>query len=300
MRLVFHTYTVCFGMLAALLLTACRTTDTDRSREGFFDIDGHRIHYRIDGSGPDLVMLHGGYLDLTMWQPQVERFKPDYRVIRYSDVGHGETETTGQPVAASAIINALLENTQTESATFIGLSWGAMLAIDYALLHPKRITQLVLISPGLNGWNYFRDTVAATNYANRRAALKAGDFKLAARLFHQNWVVGPRRDSSSLAPDFFDWSLASIAFNTRVHFGEDWSQIDTLPVTDRLSIVDVPTSLIVGDQDGQDILQITDVYATQLPRAEVYVVEGAAHLLSREKPEIFNAILANILSGNRP
>ena len=58
---------------------------------GFIEIDGVNLHYAIDGSGPDLLLLHANYANLIDWNPWVNLLKDHYRIIRIDIPGHGLT-----------------------------------------------------------------------------------------------------------------------------------------------------------------------------------------------------------------
>ncbi|MEM1120983.1 MAG: alpha/beta hydrolase [Bacteroidota bacterium] len=180
-------------------------------------MEGNKIHYKVDGIGKELMMVHGGYLDLSMWDKQVNEFENDWRIVRFSDLGHGKTQSKGQPIYGREIIEKLTGATSENPTTLVGLSWGAMICVDYALKYPDKVDKLVLVSPGLSSWPYFQDSIAAKNNALRKAAIKNGDIQRAASLFHQSWVVGPRREPSSIDKAFYEWSLTTIAQNMQNH-----------------------------------------------------------------------------------
>ena len=57
----------------------------------YLEIDGTRIHYRMEGSGPPLVLLHGVLAHLQTWDGWVERLKDRYRIFRVDLPGFGLT-----------------------------------------------------------------------------------------------------------------------------------------------------------------------------------------------------------------
>ncbi len=57
----------------------------------FVNIDGLNIHYRDEGQGPVLVLLHGVASSLHTWDGWVEQLQPHYRIIRLDLPGHGLT-----------------------------------------------------------------------------------------------------------------------------------------------------------------------------------------------------------------
>ena len=59
-----------------------------------FNVHKAKIHYKVNGDGEPVLFIHGGYLDLSMWDSQIEDLsKAGFQIIRYSDIGHGKTES---------------------------------------------------------------------------------------------------------------------------------------------------------------------------------------------------------------
>lgn len=279
-----------------LVMVSCSAQKNKKQGDSYLEVGDAQIHYKVSGKGQEMIMVHGGYLDLDMWQPQVKVFQKNKKVIRFSDVGHGKSRSTNPQIYGYEIIEGLSQATEKDPAVLLGLSWGAMLCVDYALKYPSKVDKLILVSPGLSGWNYFKDSVAAKNNELRQIAIDNDDINQAARLFHQNWVVGPRRDSSALESGFYNKSLEMITTNMKAHWKEDWSQLDSIPAISRLEQITVPTYIIIGDQDAKDIKLIAAAYDEKVPQSTKIAIENAAHLLTMEKPEKFNSILRQILS----
>jgi len=219
-----------------------------------------------------------------------------YEILRFSDLGHGQTKTQGtEEIYGYHIIERLSSATTENPTTLIGLSWGAMLCVDFALHYPDRVKKLILLSPGLNGWDYFHDSLALANNILRQKATLQNDIGEAAFLFHKNWVVGPRRKTTELEETFYRNSLDLITANMEGHWKEDWSLLDSIPAIENLENIDIPTFIIIGDQDAQDIKLIAEIYDEKVPHSEKIILENVAHLLSMEQPKVFNEVLLRIL-----
>lgn len=281
--------------ILVLIVASCSAQKNHQEKDTFLNFGDAQIHYKISGKGQEMIMVHGGYLDLNMWQPQIGEFRNDKRIVRFSDIGHGKSKSNNNQIYGHEIIVKLSQATEKNPAIIMGLSWGAMLCVDYALKHPNKVDKLILVSPGLSGWNYFKDTLAAKNNKLRRIAIENNNIEQAAILFHQNWVVGPRRDKSDLEPQFYEESLEMITTNMRDHWKEDWSKLDSIPAIKRLKQITVPTYIIIGDQDADDIKSIAEEYDEKVPKSTKFVIENAAHLVNMEKPAAFNRLLKQLL-----
>jgi pimeloyl-ACP methyl ester carboxylesterase len=118
----------------------------------FITIDGVRMHYRDEGSGPVVVLLHANFSNLIDWDPWVEALKDRYRVVRLDMTSHGLTgpDPTGDYGLPRTLelTERFLDELGIEKATLGGTSLGGTVAIHYSVRHPERVERLVLLSPG--------------------------------------------------------------------------------------------------------------------------------------------------------
>lgn len=137
----------------------------------FINIDGARIHYRDEGSGPTVVLIHANFSNLIDWDPWVDALKDKYRVIRFDMTSHGLTgpDPTGDysQERTLALAERLIDALEPGQITLGGTSMGGTVAIHYAAAHPERVARLILLSPGsLEGQERKRrGTVPKVGYA---------------------------------------------------------------------------------------------------------------------------------------
>ena len=118
----------------------------------FMNIDGVRLHYRDEGSGPPIVLIHANFASLIGWDPWVEALKDKYRIIRFDMTSHG---LTGPDPSGDYTLPRTIELTERfidalglETLSIGGTSLGGTVSIHYASRHPDRIERLILLSPG--------------------------------------------------------------------------------------------------------------------------------------------------------
>jgi pimeloyl-ACP methyl ester carboxylesterase len=118
----------------------------------FITIDGVRMHYRDEGSGPVVVLLHANFSNLIDWDPWVDALKDRYRVVRFDMTSHGLTgpDPTGDYSLPRTLelTERFLDQLGIDKATLGGTSLGGTVAIHYSVRHPERVERLVLLSPG--------------------------------------------------------------------------------------------------------------------------------------------------------
>ena len=109
-------------------------------------VEGGTLYYEVRGSGSPVVLLHGGGLDHTMWDPQIGPFTGSFRVIRYDARGHGRSTAPMGPYSMLEDLRLVLDHLNVEWAYLVGLSMGAGVALDFAVAYPERVRKLALVS----------------------------------------------------------------------------------------------------------------------------------------------------------
>jgi pimeloyl-ACP methyl ester carboxylesterase len=115
--------------------------------------NGVTLHYLQAGKGPDLIMLHGLSGNLATWHHRiVPLLQSSFRITTYDLRGHGRSSMplsgyTTRDMAADLV--ALMDGLGIASADLAGHSFGADIALHFALLYPTRAGRLTLIEPGI-------------------------------------------------------------------------------------------------------------------------------------------------------
>jgi pimeloyl-ACP methyl ester carboxylesterase len=103
-------------------------------------------------TAPPVVLLHGYMATLTMWSPNIAAFSKDYRVYAVDVMGQPGKSVPDEPVRNAADyaawLTATLDGLGLGPISLIGMSYGAWLALDFAIAAPDRVQRLVLLSPG--------------------------------------------------------------------------------------------------------------------------------------------------------
>ena len=134
--------------IPAEVLEAKYTNEASR----FINIDGIRMHFRDEGEGPAIVLIHANFASLLGWEPWVEALKDSYRVIRFDMTSHGLTgpDPAGDYTQERTLelVEKFIEAMGLKRFTVAGTSMGGTMAIQYTAAHPERIDKLILLSPG--------------------------------------------------------------------------------------------------------------------------------------------------------
>jgi len=253
------------------------------------------IAYETHGDGPVVLLVHEGVADRRMWRGQVPVLARDHRVVTVDLRGFGETSNASGPFSNVDDLREVLDELGIERATVVGGSYGAKVALGFAVAHPERVERLVLCPPVLPGWEWSERV--RRGWQEEEEAYEAGDLDRAAEVNVELWVDGPNRGPDEVDPEVRDLVRAM----QRHAFELPEPDPPPEPAPDpavRLADVHVPTLVVVGDQDVEDFLAMADAAAAGIPGARKVVIERAAHVIALEKPQEFNAALLAFLAGH--
>jgi pimeloyl-ACP methyl ester carboxylesterase len=112
---------------------------------GHAPVNGISIWYATFGSGPPVILLHGGLANSNYWGHQVPTLAKNHRVIVMDSRGHGRSTRDSRPygytLMASDVIG-LMDYLQIPQAAIVGWSDGAIIGLSLAMSHPGRVSRL--------------------------------------------------------------------------------------------------------------------------------------------------------------
>ena len=232
------------------------------------------------------VLLHGFTQTSRSWNRYIDFIDPQQSIIRVDAPGHGGSST----VAADLTTTAQMVVEQCGFGDYIGYSMGARLALHIALLHPKNVRRLVLVSssPGLQSPNERLTRVQSDEKLAREIA------EIGVATFVEKWLSGPLFAGLTSTPadiqDRLRNSSDGLASSLRL-CGTGAQQ----SLWDRLPELTMPVLLIVGERD-QKFLQIGHEMKSRIGMsAELVVIENAGHSLHLEQPGHCQSVIASFL-----
>lgn len=146
------------ALITSMFLTACAEPikqswleqKYSNSASRFMSVDGNRVHYRDEGVGEPLVLIHGTASSLHTWDEWVQALKLNYRVIRLDLPGFG---LTGPDRADRyeieddvRLLRAFLARLGLEKVHLAGSSLGGRIAWQLALEYPGKVESLTLLN----------------------------------------------------------------------------------------------------------------------------------------------------------
>ncbi|WP_033342659.1 alpha/beta fold hydrolase [Catenuloplanes japonicus] len=254
-------------------------------------IDGD-LYFECDGAGRDLVLLHGGGLDSTMWDAEFEALSADCRVTRFDARMHGRSTAPHGDYRAYEDLAAVLKEVGAERPILVGLSLGGRTSIDFALAYPDVPSALVLVSTGVSGMEFVDPFTLECQRAQGEAAAR-GDAEAFVEGMLRAWVDGPHRAPGDIPSELRARCAQMLRGLVRM-YGESSGQMLELGAVDRLAELRTPMLTVVGALDTTDIRRVSDQLASH--GAEQVVVDGAAHMVNLDRPAEFMSALRGFLA----
>jgi 3-oxoadipate enol-lactonase len=254
------------------------------------------MHYEVTGSGRPVVLLHAGIADGRMWEPQWRSYAARYRLLRCDLAGFGHTPIEQGPLQYARDVAAMLDDVGITHAALIGCSMGGRVALEVAVARPELVSALVLVAAGLPGHDWSEEIRAS--WAAEEAAIERGDLDAATELDVRLWVDGPRRTPGDVDPEV-RLAVAEMQRRALELQVPHWATVDeellAPDLPERLSEIEAPTLVLVGEEDVDDMQAIARRLAAEIPGAQHATIPGSAHLPSLEVPEAFDALVLGFL-----
>jgi pimeloyl-ACP methyl ester carboxylesterase len=252
----------------------------------FADIEGMRVHYRDEGSGPPLLLLHGTSSSLHTWDGWAQRLSPRRRVVRLDMPGFGLTgpapDRDYRAARLARTAGALLDKLGIAQADVAGNSLGGRVAVALALDQPARVRKLVLLdAAGLSGQKAPPIFALAQIPGLGRILTVATP-----RALVRNNVAQVYGDASKITE-----SVVDRYFELTRAEGNREALLDRLrnardPDLDgRLGELKMPVLILWGERDRWIPPPFAERFHKGIPNSRLVMIAGAGHVPMEEMPE---------------
>jgi 3-oxoadipate enol-lactonase len=254
------------------------------------------IYYEEQGTGPEtIVFAHGLLWSGRMFDDQVRVLKERYRCITFDFRGQGQSEVTATgydmetlSTDAAALITAL----KCAPCHFVGLSMGGFIGMRLASRHPHLIKSLMLLEttadpePVENIGRYRRLNLVARWFGLRLVANQIMPI-----MFGQKFLTDPTRAAlrQKMRTQLIQNHRIGI---TRAVTGV----VKRLGIYEELGKINVPTLILVGDQDVATVPAKAERIHAQITGSRLVIIPGAGHTATVEEPDAINQLLMAFLA----
>ena len=287
--------------------------------EAFVQSGPERLYVRDVGEGTPVMVLHGGPdFDHEYLLPEMDRLAGSFHLVYYDQRGRGRSFSGSQPDTVTMAtetddLDRVRESFGFESVAILGHSWGGLLAMEYAIRHPERVSRLILMNtaPASRADAIaFRDELTRRRspaQTKRRNELRsdprflAGDIDSEAEYYRIHFGTTLRN------PDHLDAVIRRLrsAFTEEgivvaraiedMLYEDTWerNEYDLLPALRQL---DIPTLVITGDNDFVPREVIAHI-ADAIRGSRVEVLADCGHFPYLEQPEATRTIITAFMTA---
>jgi pimeloyl-ACP methyl ester carboxylesterase len=241
------------------------------------------MYYEIHGEGEPLVLIEGLASDHNAWMPLVEELKEQFQCLVFDNRGMGQTdcpeiEYTSRMYADDTM--RLMEATSFQQAHIVGLSMGASIAQELYLAYPGIVLSMMLVSGWARADNFFKELI------NHWIYLAENDDPIALWTDVLLWSFSPSMfnerpdDIQELKDDVMHAEISPGAFVRQAR------SLITHDAFDRLRDVNVPTLILVGEEDILTPFRLAHELHMAIPNSRIKVLEEQAHAFPLENPQV--------------
>jgi pimeloyl-ACP methyl ester carboxylesterase len=241
------------------------------------------LAHDVAGQGPGLLLVHAGVCDRRMWDGAFEELARDHRVLRVDLRGFGDTPEANRPHTLGDDLRDAMDAAGLDRAAVVGNSFGGRASLELAVLHPDRVSALLLLASGVPD---HEPSERLRSYGTEEDRLfEAGDVDAVVALNVDMWVRGPYGDRVAV----MQRRALELASDDYV----DPVKLDP-PLTERVREIRCPALIVDGDLDVPDFTEIADMLAERIPDSTRRTVHGAGHLISMDRPDEFLALVREV------
>src|SRR6476620_6623796 len=275
-------------------------------------IHGYRRAYRVAGSGPAILLIHGIGDNSTTWSSVQSTLAQRFTVIAPDLLGHGKSDKPRADYSVAAYANGmreLLSVIDIDHVTVVGHSLGGGVAMQFAYQFPQLVDRLILVGSG--------GVTKDVNVALRIASLPMGSEALAflrlplvlPAMQIVGRVAGAVFGSTGMGRDLPDVlriladlpePTASSAFARTLRAVVDWrGQVVTM--LDRCYLTQsVPVQLIWGTRDSVIPVSHGRMAHAAMPGSQLEIFEGSGHFPFHDDPDRFVEVVARFIDSSDP
>jgi pimeloyl-ACP methyl ester carboxylesterase len=264
-------------------------------------VNGVRIAYLDEGSGPAIVIGHCSSASHKEWLPLIEALRSDWRVLAPDFVGYGKSDPwlASEPFGTDtdlSVLVALAEKIECE-LHLVGHSYGAALALEAARTLGSRVKSLALVEPvsfhllrqeGRREWAEIEKLGKAV-----LGAVAESDDRAAAAAFMSYWLG---RFRWFIAPERFKSAITATIPKVALEFG---ILVEAPATLQDYAEITAPTLLVKGSKTPAPTRAVVDLLGDALPNARVETLRGAGHMSPFTHPAELNRVIIDHLATQR-
>ncbi|SES62353.1 Pimeloyl-ACP methyl ester carboxylesterase [Oceanobacillus limi] len=254
-------------------------------------VNGGEIYYEVAGEGEAIILLHGLFLDSRMWDHQFETLSKTNKVIRVDLRGFGKTMITEDPFSNSDDLKGIFEHLNIENAHIVGLSFGAIVALEFTITYPEFVKSLTLCSLNLN-----RDVSQELKEARGEmfGAFQNGEIEKCATISEKIWLNGISSPVEITDEDHTLYRTVTIDNLNKPRIKSN--PIFMKNIAERIEEVSVPTLILFGRSDFEDYQNFANVLEHSIKNSRKLAFANSAHMINISEPDLFTKTIESFVN----
>ncbi len=253
----------------------------------FLEMNGMPVHYRINGEGEPLVLIHGTGASLHTWEGWTEILEKDFKVISLDMPAFGLTGPNPERVYTlefyAKFLDSFLEKIEVDKFSIAGNSLGGGIAWKYAALFPEKVKSMILVDPmgyPHRGEAPFALRLAANKYSSKflkTVTPKSLFYKSLYEVYHNDDLV-----TDELINRYYDLYLRA---GNRQAFVDRAMSKETIDTTE-IARITTPTLIMWGETDEWISPLDAPKFKRDIKGSELITYSNAGHLPMEELPKL--------------
>lgn len=256
----------------------------------FIEVNNLNVHYREEGEGFPIVLLHGTAASLHTWDAWTEELKKSHKVIRMDLPAFG---LTGPNASADYTIKAytkflhqFLQKIEVNKFYLVGNSLGSNIAWNYTAEYPEKVEKLILLDASGLPTNKPQPTVFKMA---KTPVFNSLFLYITPKFFIKKNIKEVYADDTKITDDLITRYHKMALRNGNRQAFIDRAKIDfklgTKANLDKLKSIQTPTLLIWGAKDSWIPLDNGKRMDSILPNSKLQILENSGHVPMEENPE---------------
>ncbi len=257
-------------------------------------VKGIEVNCELSGKEGALVVVlsHSLASSLKMWEPQMKMLNAHFQVLRYDTRGHGQSQTTPAPYSLELLGEdaiGLMDQLGLERVHWVGLSMGGMIGQAIALHHPERLLSLSLCDTSA-----VIPAEAQPIWDERIEGVRTIGMSSQLETTMERWFTPSYLRSN---PPMLTLIQKEFLATPPEGYIGCASAIRRLNYLDRLSEIELPTLIMVGEDDPATPVSASQAIHERIKHSKLIVLPSCRHLSNVEQAEAFNAHLIEFLKS---
>ncbi|MBW8331417.1 MAG: alpha/beta hydrolase [Prolixibacteraceae bacterium] len=243
------------------------------------NISDIKVYYEIYGEGEPLLLLHGNSGSIESFIYQIPELSKHFRVIAVDSRAQGRTTDSEKEITYALMASdmaELIDRLNLGKVNVVGWSDGGNIGLELAFSHPEKVIKVVAIGANYTHENYLAPPDSVMMMPDDPLIIRASAMI--------------KRFGSAFERLSPDTARKAIIQKKLAELMEKYPNF----TPDQLHTINVPFLVVAGDHDLININQTIELFAN-LPKAQLFVVPGASHIVPAENPELINSEVIKFL-----